>query len=60
MAGRLNGGGLLEICNAGHNPHRVVKAIQDQAAEMDYAPHFNFGHPAAFEAAEFLMQELGE
>ncbi|MEE4173637.1 MAG: aspartate aminotransferase family protein [Xanthomonadales bacterium] len=46
----------LWCCNAGHNPHRVVKAIQAQAAEMDYAPHFNFGHPAAFDAADDLVQ----
>ncbi len=44
----------LWCCNAGHGHPKVVEAIQAQAAEMDYAPHFNFGHPAAFEAAEML------
>ncbi len=44
----------LWCCNAGHGHPKIVQAIQDQAAEMDYAPHFNFGHPAAFEAAEIL------
>lgn len=46
----------LWCCNAGHNDPRVVAAIQAQAAEMDYAPHFNFGHPAAFEVAEQLVE----
>jgi beta-alanine--pyruvate transaminase len=44
----------LWCCNAGHGDPRVVEAIQRQAAEMDYAPAFNFAHPAAFELAERL------
>ena len=46
----------LWCCNTGHNHPRVVKAIQAQAAHMDFAPHFNFGTPAAFEAANKLVQ----
>jgi beta-alanine--pyruvate transaminase len=46
----------LWCCNAGHNHPRIVEAIQRQAARMDFAPHFNFGHTAAFEAAERLAQ----
>ncbi len=46
----------LWCCNAGHNDPRIVSAIQGQAAEMDYAPHFNFGHPAAFDLAEQLVE----
>jgi beta-alanine--pyruvate transaminase len=38
--------------NAGHNRPRIVQAIQQQAAEMDYAPPFQMGHPKAFELAE--------
>jgi beta-alanine--pyruvate transaminase len=37
--------------NAGHNRDPIVKAIQAQAAEMDYAPAFQFSHPKAFELA---------
>ena len=37
--------------NAGHARPRIVKAIQEQAAEMDYAPPFQMGHPKAFELA---------
>jgi len=44
----------LWCCNAGHGHPQIVEAIQAQAAEMDYAPHFNFGHPAAFEVADML------
>jgi beta-alanine--pyruvate transaminase len=44
----------LWCCNAGHGHPRIVEAIQAQAAKMDYAPHFNFAHPAAFEAADML------
>jgi beta-alanine--pyruvate transaminase len=46
----------LWCCNAGHGDPRVVAAIQRQAADMDYAPAFNFGHPAAFELAERLTE----
>ncbi|MBK9134038.1 MAG: aspartate aminotransferase family protein [Betaproteobacteria bacterium] len=42
----------LWCVNAGHNRPRIVKAIQDQAAEMDFAPAFQMGHPKAFELAE--------
>ena len=44
----------LWCCNAGHGHPRIVEAIQKQAAEMDFAPHFGFAHPAAFEVAEML------
>ena len=37
--------------NAGHNRDPIVAAIQQQAAELDYAPAFQFGHPKAFELA---------
>jgi beta-alanine--pyruvate transaminase len=38
-------------CNAGHNRDPIVAAIQRQAAELDYAPAFQFSHPKAFELA---------
>ena len=46
----------LWCCNAGHGHPSIVEAIQRQAAEMDYAPHFGFGHPAAFEVAGTLSR----
>lgn len=41
-------------CNVGHAHPKVVKAIQDQAAELDYAPPFQFGHPKSFQLASRL------
>ncbi|MBL8303797.1 MAG: aspartate aminotransferase family protein [Ideonella sp.] len=46
----------LWCCNAGHNRPRIVEAIQQQAAEMDFAPPFNMGHPKAFELASRLVE----
>ena len=42
----------LWCVNAGHARPRIVQAIQAQAAEMDFAPPFQMGHPKAFELAE--------
>ena len=44
----------LWCCNAGHARPRIVEAIQRQAAELDFAPTFQWGHPAAFELASRL------
>ena len=41
----------LWCCNAGHNRAPIVEAIQKQAAELDYSPAFQFGHPKAFQLA---------
>jgi beta-alanine--pyruvate transaminase len=48
----LDGVAGLWCVNAGHARPRIVKAIQDQAAEMDFAPPFQMAHPLAFELAE--------
>ena len=48
----------LWCCNAGHADPRVVRAIQEQAAELDYAPAFQFGHPKAFSLASRLAHLL--
>jgi beta-alanine--pyruvate transaminase len=50
----LDGTAGLWCCNAGHGRPRVVEAIQRQAAELDYAPAFQMGHPGAFELASRL------
>jgi beta-alanine--pyruvate transaminase len=47
----LDGSAGLWCTNAGHNRDGIVKAIQAQAGELDYAPTFQFGHPKAFELA---------
>ncbi|MBK9080629.1 MAG: aspartate aminotransferase family protein [Rhizobiales bacterium] len=41
----------LWCANAGHNREVIVKAIQAQAAELDFAPNFQFGHPKVFQLA---------
>ena len=47
----LDGSAGLWCTNAGHNRDPIVQAIQRQAAELDYAPSFQFSHPKAFELA---------
>lgn len=54
----LDGAAGLWCCNAGHNRPRIVAAIRQQAGEMDYAPPFQIGHPAAFTLAARLVQML--
>ena len=44
----------LWCCNAGHGRAPIVEAIQKQAAELDYAPAFQFAHPKAFALANRL------
>ncbi len=52
----LDGTGGLWCVNAGHARPRIVEAIQRQAAELDYAPSFNLGHPLAFEFATRIAE----
>src|SRR5690242_10510113 len=47
----IDGSAGLWCTNAGHNRDPIVHAIQRQAAELDYAPAFQFSHPQAFELA---------
>ncbi len=52
----LDGVAGLWCVNAGHARPKIVEAIAQQAAELDYAPPFNMAHPKAFELAERLVQ----
>lgn len=54
----LDGTAGLWCVNAGHARPRIVQAIQQQAAKLDFAPTFQMGHPLAFELADRLMQIL--
>ena len=47
----LDGTAGMWCTNAGHNRAPIVEAIQRQAAELDYAPAFQFAHPKSFELA---------
>ena len=52
----LDGTAGLWCCNAGHCRPRIVEAIAKQAAELDYAPAFQMGHPIAFELANRVVE----
>jgi beta-alanine--pyruvate transaminase len=52
----LDGTAGLWCVNAGHCRPKIVEAIAEQAAELDYAPAFQMGHPKAFELANALVQ----
>jgi beta-alanine--pyruvate transaminase len=47
----LDGAAGLWCTNAGHNREPIVAAIQAQAAEMDFAPPFQYANPKSFELA---------
>ena len=47
----LDGTAGLWCCNAGHGRAPIVAAIQAQAAQLDFAPPFQFAHPKAFQLA---------
>ena len=47
----LDASAALWCCNAGHNRKPIVEAIQRQAAELDFSPTFQFGHPLVFQLA---------
>ena len=47
----LDGTAGLWAVNAGHCRKPIVEAIQKTAAQLDYAPPFQLGHPLAFELA---------
>ena len=48
----------LWCVNAGHCHPKIIDAISKQAAELDYAPNFNFSHPVAFQAASRLVADM--
>ncbi len=52
----LDGTSGLWCTNAGHCRPKIVDAIQRQAAELDYAPPFQMGHPGPFKVAERLKR----
>jgi beta-alanine--pyruvate transaminase len=51
----LDGTAGLWCVNAGHCRPKITEAIQKQAAELDYAPAFQMGHPIVFELANRLV-----
>jgi beta-alanine--pyruvate transaminase len=52
----LDGVAGLWCVNAGHGRREITEAVSRQLGEMDYAPPFQMGHPAAFELANALVR----
>lgn len=52
----LDGTGGLWCCNAGHGRQRIVDAVSQQIATMDFAPTFQMGHPLPFILADRLAK----
>ncbi len=50
----IDGAAGLWCVNAGHGRAPIVQAMQEQAAEMAFAPPFQFGNPKAFQLATRL------
>ena len=50
----LDGTAGLWCVNAGHCREPIVAAVRAQAAQLDYAPAFQLGHPLSFELADAL------
>jgi len=56
----LDGTAGLWCVNAGHCRPKITEAIARQAAELDYAPAFQMGHPIVFELANRLVDVAPE
>jgi beta-alanine--pyruvate transaminase len=54
----LDGTSGLWCVNAGHCRPKITEAIQRQAAELDYGPIFQMGHPGPFKVAERLREMM--
>ena len=56
----LDGSAGLFCVAAGHARPEIAEAVSAQLARLDYAPPFQFGHPAAFELSQRLCAMLPE
>ncbi len=54
----LDGTAGLWCVNCGHARREIADAVHRQALSLDYAPAFQMGHPAVFEAASRLAALL--
>ncbi|TDR88021.1 aspartate aminotransferase family protein [Enterovirga rhinocerotis] len=52
----IDGSAGLWCVNAGHNRDSIVSAIQAQAAELDFAPAFQFAHGIGFTVASRIAE----
>jgi beta-alanine--pyruvate transaminase len=54
----LDGTAGLWCVNAGHCREPIVRAVQEAAATLDFAPGFQMGHPYSFALAERVTRML--
>ena len=54
----LDGTSGLWCVNAGHCREPIVRAVQEAAATLDFAPGFQMGHPYSFALAERVSEML--
>jgi len=50
----------LWCCGLGHGRTEIAEAIGRQAAQLDYSPAFQFGHPLSFELANRIVGFMPE
>jgi beta-alanine--pyruvate transaminase len=55
----LDGTAGLWCVPCGHAQPRIVAAVSEMVGQLDFAPTFQMGHPAAFDLAEQLMDYTG-
>ena len=46
----------LWCCGLGHGREELTAAVAKQAAQLDYSPAFQFGHPLSFELANKIVE----
>jgi beta-alanine--pyruvate transaminase len=52
----LDGTAGLWCVNAGHCREKIINAVSQQVARLDYSPAFQMGHPGAFELADRVVK----
>jgi beta-alanine--pyruvate transaminase len=55
----LDGTAGLWCVPCGHAQPKIVSAVREMVGQLDFAPTFQMGHPAAFDLAERLMEYSG-
>jgi beta-alanine--pyruvate transaminase len=55
----LDGTAGLWCVPCGHAQPKIVSAVREMVGQLDFAPTFQMGHPAAFDLAEQLMAYTG-
>ena len=55
----LDGTAGLWCVPCGHAQPRITQAVSEMVGQLDFAPTFQMGHPAAFDLAEQLMEYTG-